>query len=197
MPPSDHEGDFAIVVRPQQLKALEAERAGNSPGSGRKGPLSALRIRGSQNGSRVSGSRPGLGGRTSEGALGCQLGPGGSSVVGTLCTIGRSPPRDESGFRAYGSSQRFHRLHRHAVARAPKAHLGGVSPTALGFSSLMEDAASRHGRCRYKLPSTASRLVGALLIIRVRTRTRWSVSRSSDQWSWHACETLIDTPRAL
>jgi hypothetical protein len=42
------------------------------------------------------------------------------------------PPRDESGFRAHGSNQQFHRLLRHAVARpvttAPS--LAGASPTA-------------------------------------------------------------------
>ena len=42
------------------------------------------------------------------------------------------PPRDESGFRAHGSNQRFHRLLRHAVARALTIapSLAGVSPAA-------------------------------------------------------------------
>ena len=42
------------------------------------------------------------------------------------------PPRYESGFRAHGSNQRFHRLLRHAVARAltTAPSLAGVSPAA-------------------------------------------------------------------
>jgi glutamine---fructose-6-phosphate transaminase (isomerizing) len=48
--------------------------------------------------------------------------------------VGRreEPPRDESGFRAHGSNQRFHRLLRHAVARARTTapSLAGVSPAA-------------------------------------------------------------------
>ena len=42
------------------------------------------------------------------------------------------PPRYESGFRALGSNQRFHRLLRHAVARAltTAPSLAGVSPAA-------------------------------------------------------------------
>src|SRR5829696_6276697 len=44
----------------------------------------------------------------------------------------KEPPRDESGFRAHGSNQRFHRLLRHAVARAltTAPSLAGVSPAA-------------------------------------------------------------------
>jgi len=62
------------------------------------------------------------------------------------------PPRDESGFRALGSIQRFHRLLRHAVARARTTapSLAGVSPAAEEFSFLMGDGASRPGRCRVK-----------------------------------------------
>jgi hypothetical protein len=42
------------------------------------------------------------------------------------------PPRYESGLRAHGSNQRFHRLLRHAVARAltTAPSLAGVSPVA-------------------------------------------------------------------
>jgi hypothetical protein len=42
------------------------------------------------------------------------------------------PPRYEAGFRAHGSNQRFHRLLRHAVARAltTAPSLAGVSPAA-------------------------------------------------------------------
>ena len=62
-----------------------------------------------------------------------------SGVAGGL--LGRSdgvgrrekPPRDESGFRAHGSNQRFHRLQRHAVARAQTTapSLAGVCPAAI------------------------------------------------------------------
>jgi hypothetical protein len=49
--------------------------------------------------------------------------------------VGRreEPPRDEAGFRAHGSNQRFHRLLRHAVARAltTAPSLAGVSPAAV------------------------------------------------------------------
>src|SRR2546429_7175554 len=48
--------------------------------------------------------------------------------------VGRreEPPRYESGLRAHGSNQRFHRLLRHAVARAltTAPSLTGVSPAA-------------------------------------------------------------------
>ena len=48
--------------------------------------------------------------------------------------VGRreEPPRYESGFRAHGSNQQFHRLLRHAVARAltTAPSLAGVSPAA-------------------------------------------------------------------
>src|SRR6516165_9899208 len=52
-------------------------------------------------------------------------------------SVGRreEPPRYESGFRAHGSNQRFHRLLRHAVARAltTAPSLTGVSPAAEGI----------------------------------------------------------------
>jgi hypothetical protein len=61
-----------------------------------------------------------------------------SAVAGGLLgrhdDVGRreEPPRYESGFRAHGSNQRFHRLLRHAVARAltTAPSLAGVSPAA-------------------------------------------------------------------
>ena len=60
--------------------------------------------------------------------------------------VGRreEPPRYESGFRAHGSNQRFHRLLRHAVARAltTAPSLAGVSPAAQTFSSLIGGGAS-------------------------------------------------------
>ena len=53
-------------------------------------------------------------------------------------------------FALIGSIQRFHRLLRHAVARAltTAPSLAGVSPAADTFSSLMGDGASRPRRCR-------------------------------------------------
>jgi hypothetical protein len=83
----------------------------------------------------------------------------------------KEPPRDESGLRAHGSNQRFHRLQRHAVARAltTAPSLTGVSPTAEGFSSLMGGGASaaRHAvaqrnravGCTQHDPPPASRIL--------------------------------------
>ena len=64
--------------------------------------------------------------------LGCQLWRAGSLANGTGAGRREEPPRDESGFRAHGSNQRFHRLLRQAVARAPTTapSLAGVSPAA-------------------------------------------------------------------
>jgi hypothetical protein len=48
------------------------------------------------------------------------------------------PPRDESGLRAHGSSQRFHRLPGHAVARALTHQASPASSRRQqGFSSIM------------------------------------------------------------
>jgi hypothetical protein len=61
------------------------------------------------------------------------------------------PPRDESGFRAHGSNQRFHRLQRHAVARAQTTapSLAGVSPPARRILTLHRwRRKGRAGRCR-------------------------------------------------
>jgi hypothetical protein len=62
-------------------------------------------------------------------------------LLGRRDDVGRreEPPRHESGFRAQGSNQRFHRLLRHAVARAltTAPSLAGVSPAAQTFSSLI------------------------------------------------------------
>ena len=74
-------------------------------------------------------------------------------LLGRRVGVGRreETPRDESGFRAHGSNQRFHRLPRHAVARAltTAPSLAGVSPAAQTFSSLTGGGArGRPGRCR-------------------------------------------------
>jgi hypothetical protein len=67
--------------------------------------------------------------------------------------VGRreEPPRYESGFRAHGSNQQFHRLLRHAVARAltTAPSLAGVSPAAADI--LIRHGwrrKGRPGRCR-------------------------------------------------
>ena len=65
------------------------------------------------------------------------------AVVGGLlgrrgrCGLREEPSRDESGFRAHGSNQRFHRLLGHAVAWALSTGPGpaGVCPAALEDSS--------------------------------------------------------------
>lgn len=56
--------------------------------------------------------------------------------------VGRreEPPRYESGFRAHGSNQRFHRLLRHAVARALT-----TAPSLTGVSPAAEDIFIPHG----------------------------------------------------
>ena len=61
------------------------------------------------------------------------------------------PPRDESGLRAHGSNQRFHRLLGHAVARAltTAPRLTGLGPAAPGI--LIHHGwrrKGRPGRCR-------------------------------------------------
>ena len=67
--------------------------------------------------------------------------------------VGRreEPPRYESGFRAHGSNQRFHRLLRHAVARAltTAPSLAGVSPAAADILIRHRwRRKGRPGRCR-------------------------------------------------
>jgi hypothetical protein len=64
--------------------------------------------------------------------LGCRLWPTNSLAEGHGVGRREAPPRDDSGFRAHGSNQRFHRLLRHAVARAltTAPSLAGVSPAA-------------------------------------------------------------------
>ena len=69
--------------------------------------------------------------------------------------VGRreEPPSDESGVRAHGSNQRFHRLVRHAVARAltTAPSLAGVSPAAEDILILHGwRRKGRQGRCRTK-----------------------------------------------
>ena len=63
-----------------------------------------------------------------------RLSVGDRRLLGGRDVLGRreEPPRDESGFRARSSDQRFHRLLRHAVARAltTAPSLAGVSPAA-------------------------------------------------------------------
>ncbi len=58
----------------------------------------------------------------------------GGGLLGRRDGIGRreEPPRDESGFRAHGRNQRFHRLQRQAVARAQTSapSLTDVCPAA-------------------------------------------------------------------
>src|SRR5215217_513971 len=64
--------------------------------------------------------------------LGCQVWLMSSLCEGSMWGRRKEPPRDESGCRAHGSNQRFHRLLRHAVARAltTAPSLAGVSPSA-------------------------------------------------------------------
>src|SRR4051812_16944048 len=67
--------------------------------------------------------------------------------------VGRreEPPRYESGFRAHGSNQQFHRLLRHAVARAltTAPSLAGVSPSAADILIRPRwRRKGRPGRCR-------------------------------------------------
>jgi hypothetical protein len=63
-----------------------------------------------------------------------RLSAGAGGLLGRRDDVGRreEPPRYESGFRAHGSNQRFHRLLRHAVARAltTAPSLAGVEPAA-------------------------------------------------------------------
>ena len=72
-----------------------------------------------------------------------------------LGDVGRreEPPRYESGFRAHASNQRFHRLQRHAVARAltTAPSLAGVSPAAGKILTPQGWRRRRRpGRCRTK-----------------------------------------------
>ena len=67
--------------------------------------------------------------------------------------VGRreEPPRYESGLRAHGSNQQFHRLLRHAVARAltTAPSLAGVSPAAADILIRHRwRRKGRQGRCR-------------------------------------------------
>ncbi len=76
-------------------------------------------------------------------------------LLGRRDGVGRweEPPRDESGFRAHGSNQRFHRLLRHAVARAltTAPSLAGVSPAAPQILTPQGWGRKRRpGRCRTK-----------------------------------------------
>src|ERR1035437_7582656 len=107
-------------------------------------------------------------GRTSAGVLGCQLGPGSSSVVGTLCAVGRSLPRMSLAFAlmaaingSTGSSATLsHGLFRtkpprgqsDGRARKPSRTLSGKpNLTRAVFADLVRAAqAARHGPPRPK-----------------------------------------------
>jgi len=94
------------------------------------------------------------------------------------------PPRDESGFRALGSIQRFHRLLRHAVARARTTapSLAGVNPAAEGFSFLTGDSASRPGRCRTNQGRYTNSTSGVFAdLLRTAQPLRKTVHRAADQ----------------
>ncbi len=54
--------------------------------------------------------------------LDCQLWPTNSLAEGTVWAAGRSLPGMSLAFALHGSTQRFHRLLRHAVARARTPH---------------------------------------------------------------------------
>ena len=74
--------------------------------------------------------------------------------------VGRreEPPRYESGFRAHGSNQQFHRLLRHAVARAltTAPSLAGVSPAAADILIRHRwRRKGRPGRCRINVNLSA------------------------------------------
>ena len=81
--------------------------------------------------------------------------------------VGRreEPPRYESGLRAHGSNQRFHRLLRHAVARAltTAPSLIGVSPAAetilipQGWRRKGRPGRCRENKRRWCEPTTRSR----------------------------------------
>ena len=83
--------------------------------------------------------------------LGCQVWLNG--LLDGRVGVGRreEPPRYESGFRAHGSNQQFHRLLRHAVARAltTAPSLAGVSPAAADILIRHRwRRKGRPGRCR-------------------------------------------------
>src|ERR671931_2142328 len=65
------------------------------------------------------------------------------------------PPRDESGFRAHGSNQRFHRLLRHAVARAL-----ATAPSLADVSPAADDILILNRWWRKRPPGTLSRECG-------------------------------------
>ena len=71
--------------------------------------------------------------------LDCQVWLTSSLTEGSVRAAGWSLSRYESGFRALGSNQRFHRLLRHAVARAltTAPSLADVSQRPRTFSSVI------------------------------------------------------------
>src|SRR3954454_3387364 len=89
--------------------------------------------------------------------LDCQVWLTNSLTAGVGVGRREEPSRYESGFRAHGSNQQFHRLLRHAVARAltTAPSLAGVSPAAA-------DIVIRHGWRRKGRPGRCReiRLVG-------------------------------------
>ena len=74
-------------------------------------------------------------------------------LLGRRDVVGRreEPPRYESGLRAHGSNQRFHRLLRHAVARALT-----TAPSLTGVSPAAADILTLHGWRRKAPPETLS-----------------------------------------
>jgi len=91
-----------------------------------------------------------------------RLSAGAGGLLGRRDDVGRreEPPRYESGFRAHGSNQRFHRLLRHAVARAltTAPSLVGVGPAAPKILTPQGWRRKRRpGRCPVNPPSLRPR----------------------------------------
>src|SRR4051794_33805023 len=104
--------------------------------------------------------------------------------------VGRreEPSRYESGFRAHGSNQQFHRLLRHAVARAltTAPSLAGVSPAAADI--LIRHGwrrKGRPGRCCVTVPAPAcgtSETSEPNVTIRAARTARWPLRRPVARW---------------
>jgi hypothetical protein len=133
-------------------------------------------------------------------ALGCQLRPAvsfsdetvdpqvgdPSASAGDVCRR-EEPPRHESGLRAHGSNQRFHRLLGHAVARAPTTapRLTGLGPTAPRILTLQ-------GWRRKGPPRTLSRKPRQLAFRCVEVTTARSRRRSIESNEGiDCCETAL------
>jgi hypothetical protein len=114
--------------------------------------------------------------------------------VGVGCR--EEPPRYESGFRAHGGNQRFHRLLRHAVARAltTAPGLAGVSRAAADI--LISLNAGRKSTREHHLPPRTNReeLLSSLSALGASHRVGWScpgfsiplwaVRRPDESGSW-------------